>query len=166
MNSDASRPGTGAGSAGPELVAFGGALTAVVRGVVPLAGLRDFFDASFRALGETLARQQVTVTGPAFGFYREPPKESADLEVGFATDRPVRPEGGVVAGSLPAARVARLVHHGSFDDLGASWERLHSWTHGQGLKPGPGMWEVYLTEPSPDMDPRDLRTELNLPVTE
>lgn len=25
----------------------------------------------------------------------------------------------------------------------------------------PALWEVYLTEPSPDMDPADLRTELN-----
>lgn len=166
MTSNASRPGSGAGTAGPELVTFGGTDTAVVRGVVPLAGLRDFFDASFRALGKTLARQQVIVTGPAFGFYHEPPKESADLEVGFATDRPVRPEGDVVAGSLPAARVARLVHHGSFDGLGASWERLFAWTHEQGLKPGPGMWEVYVTRPAPGMDPGELRTELNLPVAE
>ena len=27
-------------------------------------------------------------------------------------------------------------------------------------------WEVYLTEQSPDMDPTDLRTELNRPVGE
>jgi effector-binding domain-containing protein len=25
-------------------------------------------------------------------------------------------------------------------------------------------WEVYVTEPSPDMDPDELRTELNAPV--
>jgi effector-binding domain-containing protein len=25
-------------------------------------------------------------------------------------------------------------------------------------------WEVYLTQPSPDVDPAELRTELNLPV--
>lgn len=165
MTSNASRP-AGPSSGGPELVTVGETVTAVVRGVVPLTGLRDFFDGSFRALGETLARQQVTVTGPAFGFYREPPTETAVLEVGFATDRPVRPEGDVVAGSLPATRVARLVHHGSFDGLGASWERLYAWTHEQGLKTGPGMWEVYLTEPTPDMDPGELRTELNVPVTE
>jgi effector-binding domain-containing protein len=26
------------------------------------------------------------------------------------------------------------------------------------------MWEVYLTEPSPDMDPAELRTELFWPL--
>ena len=86
------------------------------------------------------------------------------MEVGFTTDAPVREEGRVVAASLPGTRVARLVHHGAFDRLGSSWERLLEWTREQGLTPGAGMWEVYLTEPSPEMDPDDLRTELNLPV--
>lgn len=173
MSSDASRAGTagdagadGADGAGPEFADVREAVTAVVRGVVPMAGLRDFFDTSFRALGETVGRQQVAVTGPAFGLYREPPRETADLEVGFVTDRPVRPEGDVVVSSLPAGRVARLVHHGSFDGLVASWGRLEAFVREQGLRPGPLMWEFYVTEPRPDMDPRDLRTELNLTVEE
>lgn len=152
-------------SASPELVAVEPAVTAVVRGVVPFSGLRDFFDASFRALGETLARQQVAVRSPAFGLYHEPPTQTARLEVGFVTDRAVRPEGDVAVSALPAARVARTVHHGSFDGLGASWERLHNWVREQGLTPGPVMWEVYVTQPTPDMDPRDLRTELNCVVS-
>lgn len=176
MSSDASRAGAagdagadgtdGADAAGPEFADVREAVTAVVRGVVPMAGLRDFFDTSFRALGETVGRQQVAVTGPAFGLYREPPRETADLEVGFVTDRPVRPEGDVVVSSLPAGRVARLVHHGSFDGLVASWARLEAFVREQGLRPGPLMWEFYVTEPRPDMDPRDLRTELNLTVEE
>jgi hypothetical protein len=34
----------------------------------------------------------------------------------------------------------------------------------QGLRPGSVMWELYVTEPTPDIDPADLRTELNLQV--
>ena len=55
----------------------------------------------------------------------------------------------------------RLVHEGSFDELGSSWGRLGQWIAAAGLTPGEDMWEVYVTEPSPDMDPADLRTELN-----
>ena len=40
-------------------------------------------------------------------------------------------------------------------------ERLAAWMGEQGLTPGPVLWEVYVTEPSPDMDPADLRSELN-----
>ena len=31
---------------------------------------------------------------------------------------------------------------------------------------GMPFWEVYLTEPSPDMDPANLRTELNQPIAD
>ena len=54
-----------------------------------------------------------------------------------------------------------MVHAGSFDTLSSAWERLGSWINDQGLTPTQVYWEVYLTEPTPDMDPADLRTELN-----
>lgn len=140
--------------------------TAVVRGVVPMADLRDFFDASFGALARTIEAQRITTLSPAFGLYHGSPGETLDLEVGFVTDRAVRPEAGVVSGSLPGGRVARLTHCGSFDGLGSSWERLRSWVRERGLSAGEDRWETYVTQPSPDMDPRDLRTELNWPLTD
>lgn len=83
---------------------------------------------------------------------------------GTATDRPFAPEAGVAASSLPGGRVARLIHLGAFDGLGTSWERLVAWVHEHGMQPGEVLWEVYLTEPAPDMDPAELCTELNLPI--
>ena len=58
-----------------------------------------------------------------------------------------------------------MVHAGSFDGLSEAWQRLGAWIGGQGLTPANDYWEVYVTEPSPDMDPADLRTELNWPVS-
>ena len=57
--------------------------------------------------------------------------------------------------------MAKLVHHGGLDGLPeGAWERLAGWIDEKGLAPGADIWEVYVTEPSPDMDPADLRTEL------
>ncbi|HEX4791790.1 MAG TPA: GyrI-like domain-containing protein [Actinospica sp.] len=151
----------------PELVTIDPATTAVVREVVRLPELREFFDASFRALGRTLAAQGATVTGPAFGRYRGTPGapgEALDVEVGFTTDRAVRSDGAVRAGELPGGKVARLVHAGAYDGLGASWERLRCWIGDQGLSAAEDRWEVYLTQPSPRLDPRTLRTELDWPL--
>lgn len=139
--------------------------TAVVRGVVPVIDLRNFFDASFGVLARAIETQRLTTLSPAFGLYHGLPGETLDLEVGFVTDRMVRPEAGAVVGSLPGGQVARLTHFGSFDGLGASWERLGSWIQARGLSTGEDRWETYVTQPSPSMDPRDLRTELNWPVT-
>ncbi|MET9490568.1 GyrI-like domain-containing protein [Nocardia sp. NPDC006630] len=147
--------------AGPGLVDVAEVTTAVVRGTVPPFGLRDFFDTSFRVLPEVVAAQGVAIGGPAFGLYRGVSGESIDLEVGFAVDKAVQPERGVTAGRLPAGRVARVVHAGNFDGLNDTWDRLQAWIGEQGGVAGPVRWEVYHTQPTPDMDPSDLRTELN-----
>ncbi|PAZ14120.1 AraC family transcriptional regulator [Streptomyces sp. SA15] len=155
----------------PQLVRLDPAMTAVIRGVVPMAQLRDFFDSSFRTLALTIDAQRIAVASPAFCVHRGLPGhglpgETVDLEVGFATDRAVRPQGDVVAGSLPGGLVARLTHVGSYDALDSSWQRLHSWLRAQGLSAGEVRWETYVTQPTPEMDPRDLRTELNWPVAD
>lgn len=148
----------------PELVEVAAVPTAVVAGEgIGFDDLPAFFDDAFGVLPGVLAAQGVTPTGPAFGLYRAL-GEVVDLEVGFPVDRPVEAEGRVRPGSLPAGRVARVVHAGGFDGLGPVWEGLRAWLVDQGLTPGAGTWEVYLTEPTPDMDPADLRTELNWPV--
>ncbi|PXX71723.1 effector-binding domain-containing protein [Nocardia tenerifensis] len=150
----------------PQLVTIDAAATAVVRDVVPVTALRDFFDTSFGALAEAISAQGLTVVGPAFGLYRGDPGDTLDIEVGFPTDRAVQPSGTVTVGSLPGGRVARLLHVGGFDGLTSSWDRLHSWILAQGLDASSQRWEVYVTQPSPEMDPADLRTELNWPVAE
>jgi effector-binding domain-containing protein len=148
----------------PRLVTLVSETTAVVRGRIRTDKLPGFFDRSFSTLSSTLSAQGIAPAGPAFGLYHCPPGDHADLEVGFTTDQPVTPDGDVVASSLPGGRVAQSVHEGSFDGLGESWRRLFSWIAEQGLTPRADFWEVYLTEPSPTMDPADLRTELNAPI--
>lgn len=149
----------------PELVSVAPVTTAVVKGTISSDEVTDFFDRSFGVLGEALAAQGLTPTGPAFALYRGVPDETMDLEVGFPTGRAIEADGAAEAGELPGGRVARLVHAGSFDGLTDAWQLLGRWIGEQGLTPGEPFWEVYLTEPSPDMDPADLHTELNWPVS-
>lgn len=148
----------------PELIDVPATTTAVIAGVVPMSELRSFFDGSFGAIASAVGGQGVAITGPALALYHGPPTDTVDLEVGFPTDSPVEPDGDVRPGALPAGRVARLVHEGGYDQLGDSWGRLGAWIGEQGLTPGPVLWEVYVTEPTPDTDPATLRTELNWSV--
>ena len=149
----------------PTLVDLAETTTAVIRGVVDMSELAGFFDSTFTRLPGVLAGQGVAIAGPALALYHGAPGATADLEAGFPTSGPVETDGDVVASHLPGGRVARLVHEGSFDELGSSWGRLGQWIAAAGLTPGEDMWEVYVTEPSPDMDPADLRTELNWTIT-
>lgn len=149
---------------GPELTDLDETTTAVVRDVVPMTGLAAFFDRSFSAIPAALAAQGVEPTGPAFARYRSIADGQADLEVGFPVATPIEPANGVEVGSIPGGRVARLVHHGAYDQLGDSWERLRAWMADNGHVPGSWFVEIYTTQPSPEMDPADLRTELLRPL--
>jgi effector-binding domain-containing protein len=148
----------------PELITVPAVTTAVVRGQVEPHNLRDFFDTSFSTLATTLSTQGIAIAGPAFGLYRDATDDVVDLEIGYPTEREVRADGDVTPGSLAAGRVARVVHQGNFDGLDSSWQQLRAWMDENGLTPQPMRWEVYVTEPSPDMDPAELRTELNAPI--
>ncbi|MBF6352430.1 GyrI-like domain-containing protein [Nocardia flavorosea] len=148
----------------PRLLEVAETTLAVVHGLVSPAMIRDFFDTSFTRLATVLANQDVSISGPALACYGATSEQTMQIAVGFPVDRQIVPEDEVVADRLPAGPTARLVHHGSFDELGASWDRLYSWITDRGLTPGDNRWEVYVTEPNPQMDPADLRTELNWPV--
>ncbi|QVQ52404.1 GyrI-like domain-containing protein [Spiractinospora alimapuensis] len=152
---------TGFDETAPHVVTVEQRTTAVIHGRVPAAELVAFYDRSFPALAAALERQGVAITGPAFAAYDGPETEPMDLTLGFMTDRAVAPDGDVVPGSLPAGRVVRVVHRGDYSELGATWEELASWIQTSGHTPAALGWEVYVTEPRPDMDPHDLRTELN-----
>lgn len=152
------------GAPEPGVVDLPAATTAVIGGTIPMSELAAFFDRAFSTLAAVVGEQQIAIVGPAFAYYLAPPTDTAELEVGFPTDRPVEPSGDVRPSSLPEGRVARVVHHGGYDGLGAAWAGLGAWAGEHGHAPGAGFWEVYVTEPSPDMDPADLRTELYLPL--
>ena len=152
-------------SSTPELVTLEPTTAAVVRGTIAAEEITDFFDRSFSVLGQAIAAQGLAPIGPAFGLYRGMPDETIDVAVGFPTDGPIEPDGSVEPGELPGGRVARVVYAGGFDGLGDAWQRLGGWIAQQGLTPSETYWEVYVTEPNPEMDPADLRTELNWSVS-
>jgi effector-binding domain-containing protein len=145
----------------PAIVEVEPVITAVVRGTVPVAELAGFFDRSFSTLPQVVASQGAAIAGPAVARYDGPPTDVARLEVGFPTATPVRAEGEVEPSTLPGGRVARVEHHGSYEELGAAWEALAAWIAEQGQTPGAVLWEVYVTQPSPEMDPAELVTELS-----
>lgn len=149
----------------PNLVDVAEEKLAVVHGRVSPDEITTFFDTSFGRLAAVLDTQGVNVTGPALALYGTVSDRSMEITVGFPVDRPIQPEGEVVAGLLPSGRTARLVHHGSFDGLDQSWDRLRAWITSQDLTPAGTRWEVYVTEPNPHMDPADLRTELNWSIS-
>lgn len=138
--------------------------TAAVRATVAMDALRTFFDDSFGRLFATLREQQVEPTGAPYARYRGEPTDTVDVEIGVPTSGPVTVAGEVRPSELPGGEVVTATHVGAYDGLGASYVELARWIGERGRTPSSSMWEVYLTEPGPEVDPAGLRTQICWPL--
>lgn len=142
-------------------------LVVVRREGVRIADLREIFDTSFGPVRQAAEAAGLAVAGPAIAVYEGDPMEEFSLEVGHPVDRPlpaaVEVDGiAVVPTALTAGKVAVLTYLGPYDGLGEAWGRLMGWAHAQQLSPGSRYGEIYVTEPTPDGDPSQLRSDLFL----
>lgn len=113
-----------------------------------------------RSCGEVIA-------GPAFSLYyqAEYREDDADIETGF----PIRESidvSRVTLRTLPAATVLALVHHGPYDTLGHSYERLLRQVETEGLGLQLPIREVYLKGPGSPLARGGERfvTEIQIPI--
>lgn len=132
----------------------------------PIAEMSAAFDSTFQALFPALAQAGVNPAGPPFSLHHRAPTDTATFEVGIPVDRPLEnpttTDSGLTikASTLPAGRIARISHLGSYDELGKAWENFLQTVAASGNHLALPFWEVYITEPSPGVDPATMRTDL------
>ena len=132
--------------------------TAVVKGHVTTEGLAEFLGRAFGEVINVLDKQELHPTGAPFGRYRAT-DGGFDLEIGFPCSDVVKPEGRVEASELPGGRVARTMHVGSYDDVGAAYEAAMAWLTDEGCVSTGVPWECYLDGP----EVPEPRTEVFIP---
>lgn len=137
----------------------------------PMAEMAAAFDATFQVLFPALKVHGLTPIGPALSLHYRAPSDTATFEVGLPVDHPLDNEFTTEAGitltpsTLPAGQVARISHIGPFAGLGEAWATFMESVPAAGKQPALPFWEVYVTEPTPDLDPATLRTDLYSRVT-
>jgi effector-binding domain-containing protein len=135
--------------------------TAVVRGRSTADGIKDFLGAAFGEVLHALEDQGLHASGAPFGRYTPIEDGAFDVEVGFPCSDVVRPTGRVEASELPGGRVARTMHIGAYDDVGAAYQATLDWLTEEGHVTTGTPWESYLDGP----DVAEPRTEVFLPCT-
>lgn len=65
------------------------------------------------------------------------------IEVGVLVEGSFAPNGGLEPSTLPGGRIARGIHEGGYDGLGAAYDALHKWCGDNGLIPTGVGWEHY-----------------------
>jgi effector-binding domain-containing protein len=73
--------------------------------------------------------------------------------------RDIEPSGRIEWGRSPAGRAVRVTHHGPYQGLPGSYDRLAAWMAAHGMAAGPVSWEHYISDPN-ETDPADLITHV------
>ena len=141
------------------------AFVAVLRERVAMDALAAFYDRAYGVVFREVAAAGLTVTGPAFGWYRDMPTDSVDLAAGFevGADEARALANGVEIVELPGGPAAVGVHVGSYDGLPGAWAELRTWHAAHAVEMRGDSLEVYVTDPS-EVEPQQNETRLVLPI--
>lgn len=138
--------------------------TAVVHEVVPMGELPQFFARAFGQVMGALREEGLEPAGEPFALYFGMPGDTVEVEAGFPAPEEVGPRGPVHMGTLPAGRCAHALHVGPYDTMAKTYAELQQWMREQHLHPHYEMWEVFLSDPQQEPDPKNWRTEILWPV--
>jgi effector-binding domain-containing protein len=120
--------------------------TAVVRGLVPEAGIADFLGGVFGEVLGVLGAQGLQPSGMPFGCY-VPTPDGIQVEAGFPTSAPVAPAGRVVPSSLPVGPAVLVRHTGPYSAVTAAYDAAQAWLADNGWVATGPPWEEYLDGP-------------------
>lgn len=138
--------------------------TAVIHLQIPRAEIQHAMGPAIGEVMAAVAAQGIAPAGPVYSHHFRMDPDTFDFVVGVPVATPVTPVGRVIAGQLPAAKVARTIYHGDYEGIGDGWGEFMAWIEDEGLTPGPDLWECYAVGPESGPDSAAWRTELNRPL--
>jgi effector-binding domain-containing protein len=86
------------------------------------------------------------------------------IESGCVLASPAAGSGEVESATLPGGAAAVALHGGSYDSLSETYAEMERWMEKNGMQPGEGPWESYITDPAEHPDPAEWRTEIYWPL--
>jgi effector-binding domain-containing protein len=148
----------------PKIVQTKAKDVAVIHVTIPRSEIQQVMGPGLSELRDTLAAQGLAPTGPWFTRHLKLDPKVFDFEIGVPIDKPLKPQGRVRTGQLPAGKVARTIYHGPYEGLHAAWSEFGDWLGAHGHEPRESIWETYLTDPNVSEDPSTYLTELTRPL--
>ena len=145
----------------PEVITTTEQATATIHLVIPAMEMGRYMDPAIQELIKVITEQGISITGPMFSYHHRRPSDTFDFEIGFPVSKAVQELGRVKNSSVPAAKVARAVYQGPYEQLAEAWGALQGWVREQKLPETGRFYERYMNNPDEVKDPKDYLTELN-----
>lgn len=103
---------------------------------------------AYRKIGAFMAEHGITVSGQPMAITRSWDEEGYRFDAAIPVEKnDTEAEGAVRWGQSPSGKAVRLVHIGTYDLMGPSYEKLAAYMAVHGLKEGRVSWEHYISNP-------------------
>src|SRR5262245_59526448 len=133
--------------------------TVVISTHSPVQDLPRVIPQTLEAVGSYLNEIGQQPSGAPVVSYHNMDMQNLDVKIGFLSPQNVPGKGTVQPVSIPAGKVASVMHTGSYAKIVEAHDALHRWLTDKGYESQGVFYEVYLN--NPDDTPEDkLKTEI------
>ncbi len=118
-------------------------------------------------LMQAIQEQKIAPAGPMIGIsYNNPDMvkpEELEWEMGFPVSAQVEVQPPLEKKEWKFTFIVSAIHKGPYEETGKTMSKMFDWMKANKLVPAGPVMERYLTMPTPDTKPEDLRSELWIP---
>jgi len=111
--------------------------------------------------------QNINPGGPLFGIYHNSPDqvkpEELEWEIGFPVTPQVTPQPPLEKKQWNFTQVVSAIHTGPYEKTGETIAKIYEWMKANGYTQTGPLLERYLTMPTPETKPEDLKSEIWIP---
>lgn len=111
--------------------------------------------------------QNIYPGGPMVGIYYNSPgevkPEDLQWEIGFPVTPQVMPQAPLEKKQWTFTQVAAAVHSGPYETTGETIAKIYEWMDANGFVQTGPLLERYITMPTPETKPEDLKSEIWIP---
>ena len=136
----------------------------VIRVKVAEKDIGTTLSVAFPEVMDYLNQEKVMPTGPPFTRYHSFTPGRFDLEAGMPVPKAMAGSGRIRAVTLPGGTVVTTFHVGPYQELGNAYHALQEWMKAEGRTPAGPPWEVYMSDPGADQDPKKQTTRIFWPI--
>ncbi len=118
-------------------------------------------------LTHAIQEQKIAPAGPMIGVYYNSPDmvkpEELKWEMGFPISSKAEVKTPLEKKEWKYTLVVSAIHKGPFEEIGKTISKMFEWMQANKLMPAGPVMERYVTMPTPDTKPEDLKSEIWIP---
>jgi len=139
----------------------------VIKYDVPNKDIGPAMGKAFEKLYGFLMSNNIVPAGPPFSvYYSFDPNGNTVFEVGVPVSGPFNGNEELVYKEFPAVKAVSTLYKGPYENMQPVYSELSNYIASNGFEATGTSWEVYLTDPSQETDPKDYQTIIYFPVKE